>query len=228
MKIIENFPIKVDKCTRVTFIRVEIDDLNNTILNIIQTLNDMSWINNFDKIYTKQSFLARAKPTADKLSKQLRDNLNDPLTEDTGEYVVSEISRKSIINNLNYLDIPLAELLGRKISGNPGFDFFTANDLNTIIFGEAKYSSLQNSYGRALSQVVDFINKEKDIADLKLIDEFCDETSLNKATLGEKGFAIGFAAKQIPTEELVKNIKRNQDFISLLQYEELLIVAVNI
>lgn len=228
MKVIDKQKINVGNGAKVLFIRVDIPDLSKTILDIITTLNDMSWINNFDKEYTKQSFMARAIPTAEAISNQLLQNQNDDVTEDTGEYVVSEASRDSIINEFNYLSIPLAELLGRKKKGNPGFDFFTVNDCNTIIFGEAKYSSNQNAYGRAFSQVAQFIDLKKDIADLNLISNFCDDNALNKVPKGEKGFAIGFSAKTETTENLLKNIKKNKNFLKLLKYEEIIIVAVNI
>lgn len=228
MKIIDKITFKLNECQKVHFIRVEITNLNNTILSIIESLNDMAWINKFDNNYTKESFLARAIPTANELSKQLLESKDDKITNETGEYVVSEISRKSIVENLNYASIPLAELLGRKKKGNPGFDFFTTNDNNTIIFGEAKYLSSQNAYGRGFSQVTKFIDLKKDIADLKLIDDFCNKDSLNKVTQGEKGFAVGFSAKQESTTNLLANIKKNKDFLTLLKYEEIIVVAVNI
>lgn len=228
MKIIDNIEFSLDNCQRIRFLRVEIKDLNKTILQIIETLNDMSWINKFDEKYKKESFLSRAVPTAEKLSLQLKNNIDDEITKETGEYVVSEISRQSIVNEFNYLSIPLAELLGRKVTGNPGFDFFTVNDNSTIIFGEAKYLSSQNAYGKGFSQVAKFIDIKKDISDLKLIEDFCSIESLNKVTSGGKGFAIGFSAKQDSTDSLLKNIKANQDFLKILKYEEILIVAVNI
>ena len=228
MKIIDNLQFEFNECKNIHFIRVEIEDLNETILNIIESLNDLSWINKFDDEYTKACFLARAIPTAKVLSKQLTENCSDQITQETGEYVVSEISRKSIIEKLNYLSIPIAELLGRKKKGNPGFDFFTVNDTNIIIFGEAKYVASQNAYGRGLCQIAEFINQKKDIADLKLIEDFCNKDSLNNVINGKKGFAVGFSAKHETTEALINNIKRNRDFLKLLQYEEIIIVAVNI
>lgn len=228
MNIIDNIEFNLDNCQRIRFLRVEIKDLNKTILQIIETLNDMSWINKFDEKYKKESFLSRAVPTAEKLSLQLQNNIDDEITKETGEYVVSEISRQSIVNEFNYLSIPLAELLGRKVTGNPGFDFFTVNDNSTIIFGEAKYLSSQNAYGKGFSQVAKFIDIKKDISDLKLIEDFCSIESLNKVIAGGKGFAIGFSAKQDSTDSLLKNIKANQDFLKILRYEEILIVAVNI
>lgn len=228
MTVVDHCRFQIGKCKKIHFIRVDVTDLSDTILDIISSLNDLSWINKFDKNYKKESFLSRAKPTANFLSSQLLNNKEDRITEETGEYIVSELSRKSIIQELDYLSIPLSELLGRKMTGNPGFDFFTVNGCNTILFGEAKYLSNQNAYGKAFSQVVKFISLKKDIADLKLIDDFCNDDALDKASKGGKGYAIGFSAKNDHTEKLIKNIKRNKDFQNLLTYEEIIIVAVNI
>ncbi len=228
MKIIDNLKIPIDNHERITFIRVDPEDLNITILNIIKEINNFSWIYKFDKNYVREGFLAKAEGTAKELTDSLKKNINNDITKDTGEYVVSELARESIINELKYLDIPLAELLGRKKKGNPGFDFHTVNDLNTIIFGEAKYLTNQNAYGSSLSQINSFIAKKKDIADLKLLDDFCNEEALEKVTQNIKGYAVAFSSKQQSTDILVKNIKNNENFKKLLNYEEIVIVAVNV
>ena len=49
MKIIDNLKIPIDNHERITFIRVDPEDLNITILNIIKELNNFSWIYKFDK-----------------------------------------------------------------------------------------------------------------------------------------------------------------------------------
>ncbi len=51
-----------------------------------------------------------------------------------------------MISELDYLDIPLDELVGKKRSGNPGFDFHSQNKItDTVIFGEAKICCHFNS-----------------------------------------------------------------------------------
>ena len=39
---------------------------------------------------------------------------DDNITRDSGEYVVSELARKSVIEVYDYLDIPLAELIKKQ------------------------------------------------------------------------------------------------------------------
>lgn len=114
----------------VIFIRIEPSDLKVTINDIISSLNNLSWIETFDEEYIKNSFKIRANATAEYLSSQLKHFQQDKVTTEIGETVVSELSRLAIVNELDYLDIPLAELFKQKLSGNHGFDFFLKPYLN--------------------------------------------------------------------------------------------------
>jgi hypothetical protein len=71
---------------------------------------------------------------------------DDNITRDSGEYVVSELARKSVIEVYDYLDIPLAELIKKQKVGNPGFDFYSENKNQIILFGEAKYKTGYGAY----------------------------------------------------------------------------------
>ena len=151
MKIVDCQEWENDNCNRVRFIRVEITDLRQSIFDIISALNDLSWINKFEQEYKRESFLARAKTTADALSYQIQQEQADTVTEDTGEYIVSEASRLSIVKQWNYLSIPLAELLGRKLTGNPGFDFFTVIMISLFL--------VRQNIQRRTMRMVELLNK---------------------------------------------------------------------
>ena len=228
MKIIDKILIKTENLANITFLRIDPEDYSLTIYDIITTLADLSWINSFDKKYLRMSFHKRAKDTAEFLSEKLKSGIEDGVTEETGEYVVSELSRQVIVNELNYADIPLAELFKEKISGNSGFDFYTENNKRSIIFGEAKYISNQNAYGSGMKQVSRFIDEHQDISDLENIDHFFDEKSLNNVLEGKKGYAIGFSSKATSTDRIISGIKKNKYFEKIAKYEELIFVAVNI
>ena len=151
------------------------------------------------------------------------------MTSSAGEYIVSELARETLINQLKYLDIPLAELLGKKKSGNPGFDFHSANlTTDTVIFGEAKYVATTSAYSTALPQIEGFIRDKKDIEDLPDLKPFCPANALNRAYKGQKGFAAAFSARSTSSDDLIDTIKARSDFKSLLCYEEIILVAVNI
>ncbi|MDD3704481.1 MAG: hypothetical protein PHC45_00205 [Clostridiaceae bacterium] len=221
---------KIDESNhkKVTFIRVEPINLQSTLTDIINTLSDLSWISRFDEEYIREGFRARALPTVCDITAKLIASSSEQVSEDAGEYVVSELSRSAIVNQLNYLSVPLAELYSKQVSKNPGFDFHTQNDCETLIFGEAKYSSSRNAYGTGLKQVVEFISDGKDKKDIPDLRDFFCEAALRKVMKGTKGFAIGFSAKATASDSLIRNITQNQDYKILLGYEEIILVAVNI
>lgn len=212
----------------VIFIRIEPSDLKVTINDIISSLNNLSWIETFDEEYIKNSFKIRAKATAEYLSSQLKHFQQDKVTTEIGETVVSELSRLAIVNELDYLDIPLAELFKQKLSGNHGFDFFSETLSQFIVFGEAKYVSKSNGYGRALEQIERFIMEERDTSDLNDIDKFVSISSLNNHTQNHKAFACAFSATSIATETLIKHILKNENFNKIKHHKEIILIAVNV
>jgi hypothetical protein len=189
----------------------------------------LSWINDFDAEYARSSFRVRAEATVKYIADKIIRSTDDAITSDSGEYVISELARKTVVNELNYLDIPLAELIKEQRSGNPGFDFYTVNGAKIILFGEAKYLSNQNAYGNSFKQIVRFEEEKRHIADLVDIDKFCCSESLeNVATYNKKGFIAAFAAKNTSTDVLIRHIYNNENFKKLSKYEELICIAVNI
>ena len=161
---------------------------------------------------------------ADKMKK----GVEDGVTRDTGEYVVSELARQALVNELKYLDIPLAELFKEQISGNPGFDFYSANLEQIIIFGEAKYKTGYGAYQSALEQINRFEQIGTDIEDLPDIDRFCSDEALANVNKKKKGFIAAFSSKSTRTEVLLKHLQENENFKSLSEYEELICIAINL
>lgn len=212
----------------ITFIRINPTDIVVTLRNVFDSLSNLSWINEFDPEYIRRSFSVRAAATVQYIADNIIRSTDDEITKDSGEYVISELARKTIVEELDYLDIPLAELIKEQKSGNPGFDFYSVNKVNVILFGEAKYLARQNAYGSALSQIVRFESEERHIADLLDIDKFCCPESLDNVVNNKKGFVAAFASKKTPTQIIVDNIKKNIDYVSLSKSDELICIAVNI
>lgn len=229
MKILELKSIPVAGNTSVQFIRIDPEDISVTLSEIIKAIMDLSWLKNFDADYLAQSYEQRAQITISDITKKFNECDDGKLTKDAGEYVVSELAREAIISELGYLNIPLAEFLGKKISGNPGFDFHSQNNTtDTVIFGEAKYVSAHSGYPRAIEQIKEFIDDKKDIADIADLRDFCTDTALTRASNGLKGFAAAFSAKSTPSDRLISSITARNDFKELLKYEEIILVAVNL
>lgn len=228
MRILECKKIDQENHDNIRFIRIDSEDLSLTIRDIIASFSDMSWISRFDNDYMRKSFRKRAEDSARSLATKITKEANENIIKNTGEYVVSELARQALVNELKYLDIPLAELFKEQVSGNPGFDFYSANNEKIIIFGEAKYNSRQNAYGIGMEQVSRFISEEQDISDLNDIDKFFEEYSLSKASLGEKAYAVAFASKGTKTDDIIKGIINNAYYGKLAVHKEVIYLAVNI
>jgi len=213
----------------VIFIRLNPEGVQETLANIMSNLLDFSWLSRFDEEYMIISYKIRAQKTIEDIEKKIQNCSEDKITKEAGEYVVSELAREALITELNYLDIPLGELIGMKISGNPGFDFHSQNCItDTVLFGEAKYSSRQNAYGVAMDQISEFIDDQKDIMQIIDLKTFCSPTALERVSNGLKGFAIAFAAKQTSSEMIINGILKHHKFSKLVNYEEIIFIAVNI
>ena len=213
----------------VTFIRINPTDIELTLKEVFQSLSDLSWLNQFDKEYViKGGFKVRADATIKYISKKIIKADDEKITSNSAEYIVSELARKSIVDKLKYFDIPLAELIKIKDVGNHGFDFYSKNQNMVLIFGESKYLADKNAYGKAFKGIIDFINKSQDISDIIDIDKFCCDISRENFSKGKKAFAAAFSSKNNSTESLIKNIKKNKEFIALKKYSEIICIAVDI
>ncbi|WP_312746701.1 hypothetical protein [Sphingobacterium multivorum] len=212
----------------IKFLRIDPTNLKLTLKNILDSLMDLSWISNFDKQFLKSSYEERSKTTIAYIATKIIKEEDDTVTKNSGEYIVSELARLSIIEKYNYLDIPLAELFKKKVIGNHGFDFYSRNLNKNILFGEAKYIASQNAYGNALGQISEFFDAKQHITDIADIQNFfCDE-SLENCHNNEVGFIAAFSSKDIKTDSLIENIKNNTSFITLKNFKEIILVAVNI
>lgn len=214
--------------TNVTFIRIDPTDVALTLKEILLSLSNTAWIHNFDLGYVGGSFQQRTQESVQYIAKNIIKSSDDAVTSSSGEYVVSELARVAIVENLNYLDIPLAELFKEKVIKNHGFDFYTRNLNEILLFGEAKYKSKQNSYGDSLKQIVEFIDRKQDNSDLPDIALFCCENSKRNFVNGDKGYISAFSTKNIATQQLIEGIKKNKYFAIASKYRELICVAVNI
>ena len=212
----------------IRFFRIRPTDIKLTLRSVFESLSNNSWIMKFDNGFLKHTFSVRFQSTIDYISSNIIHEEDDSLTSDSAEYVISEIARSTIVEQLDYLDLPLGELIKEQKSGNPGFDFYSMNKSDIILFGEAKYVAKQNAYGRALEQIYRFHTEQRDVADLLDIQNLCPKTSCDEVCNGNKGFIAAFSSKSTPTERLISNIENNVNYQRLSSHKELILVAVDI
>lgn len=224
-----SYNIKINKIIEpnVRLIRVQPNDLKITLGYILTTLSSMCWISQMSDVL-KQSYQVRAQGTIDRLRNDFTNGTDSEIVSNTGEYIVSELTRSSIVNGLNYMDIPLGELFKQKASGNPGFDIFTVNTNEQILFGEAKYVANSNAYNNAIKQINRFIEEKRDLTDLPDLVQFDIANAISNASKGNRGFIAGFSSTTISDVNLEQNIKDNDAYKALPKDKEIICVAVDV
>jgi hypothetical protein len=224
-----SYNIKINKIIEpnVRLIRVQPNNLNTTLGDILNTLSSMCWISQMSDVL-KQAYHVRAQATIDKLNDDFTNGTVSEIISNTGEYIVSELTRSSIVNELNYMDIPLGELFKQKATGNPGFDIFTVNTNEQILFGEAKYVANSNAYNNAIKQINRFITEKRDQTDLPDLVQFNIANAISNASNGDRGFIAGFSSTTISDANLEQNIKDNAAYKALPKDKEIICVAVDV
>lgn len=146
-------------CKAYLFI-IEIDDVSQNATELIQILNDKSWLTKLDFL-SKKNFEACAKATIEKMLSIFNDTqTTNSIKDEFGEYMVSMNAQRTLQSELKHTPITLSEIWGKKKSGNPGFDFHTYDEKNDLVtFGEAKYNSNATSIKKAVEQINDFISE---------------------------------------------------------------------
>lgn len=216
--------------SKVRFLRVAVNNLEPAVQSIIEIIADTSWVVGLVDEVTKQSFLACAEPTIQKLSNDLKGAVDSGVTSDIGEYVVSVVARYIIEAKYSYKALPLAEIIKEKVSGNPGFDYHHEKDELILIFGEAKYLTGKNAHNSAFKQVVDFIKSSKDMKEVVTLSSFLSENTKTNLTNGKKGFSMAFSTsgKSFNENRLIELVEQNTHLKSLIEHEEIIVVAVDI
>ena len=210
----------------VTYVHVKIADIKKRAQIIKNDFLDMSWINKLD-IATKMAYEQRANDTLSKLIKDVLDKVEDKITEEFGEILVSTSAKDTLCTHYNHKKIPLAELWKEKNLGNPGFDFHTETPSELIAFGEAKYRNQSNAYSKAFEQLGDFIKNKKDIKELSDLKNFVGNKALsNILSLNLKAFIAAFSLHSKNDDLIIKNIMQNPFVRELLLYPELYIIGV--
>lgn len=232
MKIVTNksFVLNDSNCT---FIRIQPGDLSITIKNILIQIADLSWLNKIASDPLKRAFSQNASATLLDLTAKFNNAADDSTIKSvSGEYIVSVLTKEAIIYYKNHIDVPLMELLGRKKTGNPGFDFYTEDgEPNFLIFcGEAKYQNNSNAYGSSIKQIKEFIRDNKHVADLTIIRDFVSEESQNNLIKNSFGVSSGFSSVSSTSDDsLINNISKNPNFVDLLSScKNILLVAVDL
>ena len=215
----------------IKLLRIHPNNLELTIRQIFDSLINMSWIDSFMPDYLRISLRARVEPTVKHITKNLNNGRLTAVDENSGELVVSELARQSIVSEYHYLDIPIGELIATQAAQNPGFDFYSMNLDDVLLFGESKYIAATTAHNSALKQIVDFRNNKKDDKDLITVNPFIPQdrkVAFQNYCNGQKGYIAAFASKNESNDELINKLERNKYFKQLVDCTELICVAIDV
>ena len=212
--------------TKVFSACVSISDISSTAQELTLRVRDTSYLSGLD-FSDKQSFLAVAQPTIKKLADDIFAKVEDSVTTDFGEYLVSDTAQTLLEQQFNHAKLPLAEIIKPRKSGNEAFDFHTTSPYDVLTFGEAKYSATKSPYKDALDQIVDFINLKKDLGELIVLKHFTkNSNAVNNAAAGKKSYAAAFLINAKDPKKIIENSLSHID--DLLGHEELYLIGVTI
>jgi hypothetical protein len=208
-------------------IHVKVIDIERRANQMITTISDESWISKLTERRQK-TFRARAQRTIEKLVNDILAKVDNTITEEFGEFMISDTAQLSLELEHSHKKVPLAELLKEKVTGNPGFDFHTESQNNLIMFGEAKYSGETTPRARAINQIAEFIELEKDNAELIILENFVSVEAMDNADIERKGYVAAFSLNSDNPDLIFKNALNSDAIKNLLEFPELYLIAIQV
>jgi hypothetical protein len=208
-------------------LKIKVSKVSECAREMIDMLADRSWVTSLNVIQRK-SYQARSEKTINELVTNIFGKIEDEVTEEFGEYLISHSAGHALEETLTHKRLPLAELWKEKITGNPGFDFHTETSNELIIFGEAKYNASGSPYTVALQQIGDFIDAEKDLSEMVDLMHFAGENSINNVANGIKGFIAAFSLNAKNHDLVFNNALKSEAAQKLLCHRELYLIGIEI
>jgi len=207
-------------------LHIVIKDIPSYVADLIKTIKDTGWITKLGAV-EQVTFDARSKRTIEKIVNDILLKVENVVTAEFGEFMVSSSAQRALNEGLGHVQVPLAELWKEKVIGNPGFDFHTESTGNLIAFGEAKYSGSINPHGIAIDQILDFISLEKDKAELTDVQNFVSKVAVGKFLEGHRAFVAAFSING-DAQKVLDRVLRSKKIEGLLNYPEVYLIGVEV
>lgn len=212
---------------KVYSIHVKVNDIKSRANDMIKIISDNSWLSKLNAIDEK-SFTVRAERTIKKLVEDIFEKVENIVSAEFGEYLISDTAATALTNVYNHIKYPLAELWKEKVTGNPGFDFHTESSTEYVFFGEAKYNSSINPYTDAMTQIKDFKDLKKDDSELTDLQKFATSNAIQNAMDNKKGYIIAFSLNSKNPDIIFKNAIESVNIDCLLDCPELYLIAIEV
>lgn len=188
---------------------VEVTNLQNFAIQITLQVLNHSWMSKLNPMLGL-AYSKTVNQTATKLvGITTSTSVSGSLGSAFGELMVSMGSAYVLEKIFTHAKLPLAELWKPQVSQNEGFDFHTTCTGSLVNFGEAKYSSVINSYKNALIQAERFIDEEKHFRDIVHLMHLVDPACMDNLTNKTFGVVAAFSIKGKRPELIFANaVKR--------------------
>ncbi|WP_391091287.1 hypothetical protein [Vibrio sp. NH-UV-68] len=213
--------------TSVHSILINIENIKARAEEMISIIEDICWLKDLGPVQ-KVSYEARATRTITKLVDNILKKVEDEVTEEFGEFMISASAQEALVAAFGHVKVPLAELLKEKITGNPGFDFHTETQDALIAFGEAKYSGKINPYRNALEQIRDFINLKKHDAELVDLQHFVSEEAVNNHLEKKTSYVAAFSINSKKPISIISNAFDSDYLKDILNEKEIYLIGVTV
>ncbi|RZK42536.1 MAG: hypothetical protein EOO90_06765 [Pedobacter sp.] len=211
----------------VYFIHLKVLDINSRAKEIIDMLTDKSWIHKLG-VVDRKSYEARAEQTIKKIVEDILMKVDSKVTEDFGEYLVSDSAGNALRDLHKHMKVVLAELWKEQKTGNPGFDFHTEGPNEMILFGEAKFKTSGSPYTIALEQIVDFVGLKKDEMELADLQRLVSPNAVTNAVANIKGYIAAFSLNAINHMSIFEKALKSDAAQKLLCHKELYLIGVEV
>lgn len=223
-----NIPdVSSKNCCSVHLIHVQIDDIDIRAKEMIERTLDTSWLNKMD-VVDKIAFTACSERTIRKFVEEILNEVHGDVDIEFGEIMISDTAQCVLKIKKNHKILPLADLIKERVSGNGGFDFHTESQNKIAVYGEAKYSGSSTRYADALKQINNFIDDEKDIAELITIQHFISAEACKNVVANIKGYTAAFSIHAKNPKTIFDNAIKSSHFVSLLKYKEIYLIGVEV
>jgi len=217
----------VSTACSVYLIHVKILDIKQRAKDIIDAITNRSWITTLVPI-DQRAYNARSEKTIKKIVEDILLKVEDTVTSDFGEYLVSDSAGNALNIQHGHTKIALAELWKEQKSGNPGFDFHTESSSELIIYGEAKFKTADSPYTVALDQIVSFVDEKKDQMELVDLKHFCSNKAVSNALDDKKGFIAAFSLNAVDHKKIFEKALKTASAIKLMDHAELYLIGVQV
>lgn len=212
---------------QVYIIHVKIIDINGRAKEIIDVISEKSWIKKLGAV-NQIAYSARAEKTITKIVDDILGKVDNKVTEDFGEYLVSDSAGSALVQEYGHTKIALAELWKEQKSGNPGFDFHTESQSQLIVYGEAKFNTSNSPYTVALNQIVSFVDDKKDDMELSDLQNLVSVEAVDNAANKKRGYIAAFSLNAKNHTAIFNKALKTEAAKKLYSHSELYLIGIEI